>query len=313
MKEILILGGTGFVGRGLIRALLPCGLKITATYNNTPPLEDGCRWVRVDLNNPREAERVIRNFDVVIHCAAHTANVELSLDSPNELLARNVVMGNNVIFYASNNRIPHLILLSCGIVYPHTDVALTEDEMRIHKVEPRYFAGAAVKLFYESYSEQLSRNDSTRYTVLRHSNLYGPGDRYDKPGAHVTAAAIRKIYKATSTSIEMWGDGKEKRDILHIDDFAKLVVKIVLAEPSQKYKIYNVSQGEATTIFELYQRLIKISKKTLNVIRNVDAPTIPIDILIDSSAVRTEYNWEPKYTIDTGLEHAYREYANSQA
>ena len=74
--------------------------------------------------------------------------------------------------------------------------------------------------------------EKTKYTIVRHSNIYGPHDKFDLEKSHVFGATITKVMQAKD-KIEVWGEGKEIRDFLYIDDLIDFIKKALL-----KQKIY---------------------------------------------------------------------------
>ena len=83
-----------------------------------------------------------------------------------------------------------------------------------------------MKVFVEKMSEFYSRISKTKYTLIRHSNVYGPHDKYDLEKSHVFGATITKVMKAKKEII-IWGTGNESRDLIHIDDLINFVVCVI--------------------------------------------------------------------------------------
>ena len=71
----------------------------------------------------------------------------------------------------------------------------------------------------------------TKYTVIRHSNIYGPYDKFDLEKSHFMGATITKVLTAKK-NIEVWGEGKESRDFVFIDDLVKFIEKSILFQKS---------------------------------------------------------------------------------
>ena len=72
--------------------------------------------------------------------------------------------------------------------------------------------------------EFYSQISDTKFTVIRHSNIYGPYDKFDLERSHFIGATISKVMNSSS-KISVWGKGKEKRDLLHVNDLTNLIQK----------------------------------------------------------------------------------------
>ena len=80
------------------------------------------------------------------------------------------------------------------------------------------------KVYVEKMCEFFSRLGKTKHTVLRHSNMYGPHDKYDLEKSHVFGATVTKVMNSTDGKVNVWGTGEEKRDLLYVGDLVDFIV-----------------------------------------------------------------------------------------
>tara|TARA_B110000008_G_C16619323_1_gene423813 strand:- start:157 stop:627 length:471 start_codon:yes stop_codon:yes gene_type:complete len=139
----------------------------------------------------------------------------------------------------------------------------------------------------------------TKFTIIRHSNIYGPHDKYDLDKSHVFGATITKVMRATDT-LEVWGSGKEIRDFLYADDLVDFIKTAIRKQKSQ-YEIYNCGSGEPITVKELCEKIIKLSGKDIKIQFNKAKPTIPFNMFLNTAKAKKELGWSPKTKIDNGV------------
>ena len=98
-----------------------------------------------------------------------------------------------------------------------------------------------------------SRLGNTKYTAIRHSNIYGPYDKYDLERSHVFGATITKVMTAKK-EVVVWGKGTEERDLLHIDDLVNFV-KLVIQKQKKKFQLFNCGVGYSISINNLVKKI----------------------------------------------------------
>ena len=139
-----------------------------------------------------------------------------------------------------------------------------------------------------------------KYTAIRHSNIYGPHDKYDLEKSHVTGATITKVMTSRDGVINVWGTGEEKRDLLYIDDFIDFV-DCALQNQEEQYELFNVGLGEGIKIKDLVTEVIKASGKELSMKHDLTKPTVPTSLFLDCGYAKEKLEWIPSHTLNEGL------------
>ena len=151
--------------------------------------------------------------------------------------------------------------------------------------------------------------DRTRYTVIRHSNIYGPHDKFDLEHSHVLGATLTKVMKNADGQVVMWGPGTEIRDLLYIDDLADFVSKAIQRQQTN-FELVNVGSGKGVTINELVQKIIACCGKQLQVSHDLSKPHLPVNIRLDISQAEKIFGWKPTTELQDGIQKTmawYRE------
>ena len=158
--------------------------------------------------------------------------------------------------------------------------------------------------------EFYSRLGKTKHTVIRHSNMYGPYDKYDLEKSHVFGATITKVMTSQDRKINVWGTGEEKRDLLYVEDLVDFI-DIAINKQTTPYELLNIGLGEGIKIKDLVQKIITHSERDLEIVHDLSKPTIPTSLFLDCSLVKEKLDWEPKHTLDEGIIKTLNWYKNN--
>ena len=156
-----------------------------------------------------------------------------------------------------------------------------------------------MKVYMEKMSEFFSNISKTKFTVVRHSNLYGPFDKFDLNKSHVFGASITKVMNSKKF-VTILGKGKEKRDLLYIDDFTNFIHSVTLKQ-KKKFRIYNCGSGEFLSIKSLINKIVKISQKKLKIRNKKSYNSLNTFLKFDCTLARKELGWKPVVSLDNGI------------
>ncbi len=303
MKKIIVLGASGFIGKNIALSLAKSKNKIVGTYFKNYPyeLKNKINLVKCDLRNPKQVINLTKKTDILIHCAATTSGAKDIVNKPYIHVTDNAIMNSVITRAAFENEVKHIIMFSCTVMYRSSKKPLKENDFNPNKeMYSNYFGGGWMKVFTEKMSEFYSRLGKNKYTVIRHSNIYGPYDKFDLEKSHVFGASITKVIKNKNGKIKIWGDGKEKRDLLYIDDLVDFVKKIMF-KPKKSFCVYNIGLGKAISINELTRKIINISKLKLKIKNDLKKKSLKNNIVLNCSLAKKDYGWKPKISIEKGI------------
>lgn len=301
--KVLICGATGFIGKNIAERLIKRrDLQVFGTYFKTRPdeafLNSGIILIKTDLTRESQVNRIIAGKDVVIQAAAVTSGSRDAVERPYIHVTDNAVM-NSLIFRACfESSVKHVVFFSCTTMYSSRQEPVREEDFNYH-ITHKYFGVGWTKVYLEKICEFYSRISSTRYTAIRHSNIYGPYDKYDLERSHVFGATITKVMRAKNGRIVVWGDGSETRDLLYVSDLVDFVEKI-LKHQKDPFELINVGYGSSVSIKDLVGKIIKISGRNIVVEFDKAQPTIKFNLTPNIKRAR-RYHWKPKVSLESGI------------
>lgn len=309
-RKVLVCGATGFIGRNLAEALADSGeYEVYGTHFKRPPIDHpGVQSVYADLTRQDDVDRVVKGMDIIVQAAATTSGAGDIINRPYIHTADNAVMNSHILRSAFDHSVGHVLFFSCTIMYESSSAPIREDDFDISApLPPQYFGAGWTKLYIEKMCEFYSRLGRTRFTVMRHSNIYGPHDKYDLERSHVFGATMTKVLTNQDGKLVCWGPGTEERDLLHVDDLAAFV-QAAMQKQESDYELVNVGLGESVSIKDLVHRIIDCSGKDISVEHDLSKPHIPTKICLDISNAKRDFGWEPKIGLDEGIRQTMQWY-----
>ena len=304
MKNILICGATGFIGRNLLDYYYNQGnYNIRATHFKRPIVEgyDKVEWVNCDLCDPNQVKKVIEGVDIILQFAATTTGAKDIVSKPYIHVTDNAVMNSLLLREAFEQDIKHFVFPSCTIMYQKSEVAIKESDFNpSEEIQSFYFGAGYTKVYLEKMCEFYSRLGKTKHTVIRHSNMYGPYDKYDLEKSHVFGATITKVMTSEDGKVNVWGIGEEKRDLLYVSDLVDFI-DLALNKQTTPYELFNVGIGEGIRIKDLISKIIHYSGRDLEIVHDLSKPSLPTSLFLDCSRAEELLDWKPKHTLDNGI------------
>ena len=248
MKKVLVTGGVGFIGTNLINQLLKNGINVVSIddYSTGNKLNEvkGVKYLNHDIEDIFSIKE--KNFDLCFHLAAQS-RVQPSFINPQESVRVNVMGTTKVMEWAKINDVK---VVYAGSSSKHHDPSDSPYAMT------KFLGEEICKLYKKSFSVNVE--------ICRFYNVYGPGENVDEKFGNVIGIWSAKIKK--NQPIPIVGDGKQKRDFVHVYDLVDGLIKIGFSEKSHK-DAWELGTGINYSVNDLYN----IFKKKFN----VDSVNIP--------------------------------------
>ncbi len=305
MKKILILGSSGFIGKNLsLFFKKKKQFKCYGTFlKNYPKILNGKIIIKkVNLKNEKEVSKLFMEVrpDIVIQAAATTSGAKDIISKPYIHVNDNAIINSVVTKACFDNKIKHFIFFSCTVMYKASKKFLKETDFNANEeMYPNYFGAGWMKIFVEKLCEFYSRISDTKFTIIRHSNIYGPHDKFDLEKSHVFGATITKVMNAKK-DIVIWGDGSESRDLMHVDDLMNFVYRSIKSQ-KEKFNIYNVGSSKNISIKNLAEKIIRHSGKKVSIKFDLSKKSLKNSVKINIAKSKKDIGWIPKINIDVGI------------
>lgn len=313
-KKVLVTGGSGFITTNLILKLIPTGAKIYATYHKKSPqiANKKITFIKADLTKKSDCKKVTRDMDLVFMCAAVTSGANVIEKTPLVHVTPNVIMNSLMLEAAHIAGVKKFLFISSNTVYPLTDFPVKETDVNYDLYE-KYFSVAWMKLFTEKMCEMYSTKIKNPMitVIVRPGNVYGPYDDFEWETSHVIPALIRKVVERHNP-LEVWGDGKDIKDFIYVEDLAEGLMKAMVKVES--FDFFNIGGGKSITIRQILREIIKIENfNKPNVVFNSSKPTMIPVRLINVNKVKKVLQFTPKTSLQEGLTKTIQWYKKNYA
>lgn len=296
--KIYVAGHRGMVGSAIKKTLEKNGYINIIT----------CTHEELDLTNREEVKHFFAQEkpDYVILAAARVGGIMANMNAPAEFIYENLAIELNVIHEAYLNGVNKLLFLGSSCIYPRLcPQPMKEEYLLDGKVEPTNEGYAIAKIAGLKMCEMYNIQYNTEFISVMPCNIYGIGDNFDREKSHVTAALIRKFHEAKCegrTSVEVWGTGNAKRELLYVDDLADACV--FLLESYSGREFFNIGTGSDMTIRELAEVIQEVVGFEGRIVFNDSKPDGMPQKVLDVSKIHN-YGWRHRIGIKAGLRKTY--------
>jgi GDP-L-fucose synthase len=304
-QKILICGATGFIGRNIAeRYAQDNDFDVYGTFCKSAPFNHPrIKMMKTDLTNKAEVDRVVSGMDIIIQAAASTSGAKDIVSKPYIHVTDNALMNSLIFRSAFENNVRHVVFFSCSIMYQSGNRPVAENDFDANaEIYPAYFGAGWTKVYIEKMCEFYSRISSTKYTAIRHSNIYGPYDKFDLEKSHVFGATLTKVLNAKDGKISVWGNGEEERDLLYVSDLTDFVEMIVTRQ-QLPFELFNIGYGSSISVSDLVKKIISISGTDMNIEYDLSKPSIKTKLCLDISKARNFPGWMPRVSLDEGIKN----------
>ena len=272
-------------------------------FQRTPPSDlannPNIEWVKADLTKRVDVKRVLEGVEVIIQAADVTAGAQVALANPLSLITDKVIMNSLIMEQAVPAGVKQLIFFSCTNMYPNQEAPVKESDFDREKIHPKYFAIGTTKVYLEDMCQYLSQK-GVKTTAIRHSNIYGPHDKYDLERSHVFGATMTKVLTNTDGKMMVWGDGKELRDLVYISDLVDFI-ELMIEKQFDPFELINVGAGVGVSIKELAELIIQASGKDIKMEFDTSKPMTNFSLTLDVGYAKQKYGWTPKVSLEHGI------------
>lgn len=311
-KTSLVCGAGGFIGHHLVKRLKKEGFWVKGVDLKYPEFSktSADEFVIGDLREPLFVENILdRPFDEVYQLAADMGGAGYIFTGENDAdVVRNSALINlNIVYFSSKAGVKKIFYSSSACVYPEYN---QQDPDKPNCAEDSVYPAAPdseygwEKIFSERLYLAYFRNYSLNVRIARFHNIFGPEGTWTGGREKVSAALCRKAAEAPDGGeIKIWGDGRQTRSFLYIDECLTGVRKLM--DSKDFHGPVNIGSEEMVTINKLAEMIIDISGKKLTV-KHIKGPQGVRGRNSDNRLLREKLGWEPKMKLRDGLRKTYK-------
>ena len=323
-KNVIVLGGGGFIGGHLSKRLKDagCHVRIADIKNHEFWNHDEIchEFIKCDLTDPKAVELVIHEgCDELYQLAADMGGAGYIFTGENDanVMHNSALINLNVAKECVVKKVGKVFYSSSACMYPEHNQMDPENpnciESSAYPANPDSEYGWE-KLFSERLFLAFNRNYNLNVRVARFHNIFGPQGTWNGGKEKAPAAMIRKVAEAVEGGeIEVWGDGSQTRSFLHVSECVEAVLRLM---KSDFLGPVNIGSEEMVTINQLAQMAIDISGKKLT-IHNIQGKEFynkygfqcPIGVKgrnSENTLYRQEIGWEVSQSLKKGMENTFK-------
>ncbi len=310
MKKILVLGAGGFIGSHLVKRLKTEGHWVRGVDLKYPEFSRTVadEFIIGDLREQSVCRKIVTaDIDEIYQLAADMggAGYIFTGDHDADIMHNSAIINLNIVEQIVSKKIKKVFYSSSACMYPaynqeDPDNPLCTEESAYPAAPDSEYGWE--KLFSERLYLSLMRNYGIEVRIARYHNIFGPEGSWVGGREKAPAAMCRKVAEAIDgTHIEVWGDGKQTRSFLFIDECIEATIRLMDSNFSGPV---NIGSEEMVTINELANKVISISRKNLD-IKNIVGPEGVRGRNSDNTLIREKLGWDYKQSLLTGLEITY--------
>ena len=306
--KVFVAGHRGLVGSAIVRELTRLGFSNILTRTHA----------ELDLADEEAVEAFFaaEKPEYVFLAAAKVGGILANNTYPAEFIRDNLAIQSAVIEASRKEEVARLLFLGSSCIYPKLcPQPIREEYLLTGVLEPTNRPYALAKIAGIEMCWSYNRQYATHYLAAMPTNLYGPDDNFDLNTSHVLPALLRKAHRAkvaAEASIEVWGTGTPKRELLYSDDMARACVHLMQLDRAtfdgllneEQAPLVNIGTGEDCTIRELAETVSRVVGFEGELRFDTSKPDGTPRKLLDVEKIKG-LGWSPEISLEAGIRRTY--------
>ncbi len=322
MKSIMVTGGCGMIGSNLVKRLVKEGWDVYVVDNlwrgkleflndesGKPVIDLDTHFFKKDLTIYNEVRDVIGKTDYVAHLADVVAGIDYVFKNQGELFRINNLINSNV-FEACRNvgkeKIKGLLYVGTVCSFPltrqNTLIAEPLREQELFPALPESAYGWS-KLMGQLEMGYLEKETDIACCILMLHNVYGTPTDYGER-SQVIPALIRKAINYPTEAFDVWGNGKQGRAFIHVNDIVNAL--ILSLDKGWGHGHIQIGPSNYTSIQQIAEMVIKISGKDIKPFYDISKPEGDKARCANYDKAKAILGWEPTVSLEVGLLELYK-------
>jgi UDP-glucose 4-epimerase len=297
-QQVLVTGGAGFVGRSVVRALRRERARVTVV--DLQPFPDGdVTSVIGELTDPATRDAAVgEGLDGIVHLAAVTS-VLRSMEDPAGVYEANVAATAGLLELARARGAGRFLLASTNAVVGDVGDATIHEDTPLRPLTPYGATKAACEMLLSGYAGAYGMSTC----ALRLTNVYGQGMTHKD-------SFVARLMRAARTggTVEIYGDGTQRRDFVHVDD---VVQGLLLAWRRRRTGSLIIGSGRSITVLDLLDQARRVTGRRLPAVHVAPKPGEMPAVVVDIGRARS-LGYQPTVALERGLLSAWADFAGAE-
>jgi len=308
LKEALVLGAGGFIGSHMVKRLKREGFRVRGVDLKFPPYAEtqADDFVVGDLRDPQVCRAVVdRRFAEVYQFAADSAGFVFTGENDADIMHNSALINLNVLEACHRRNSRRIFYSSSACMYPERNQLDPSNpncaEDSAYPADPDSEYGWE-KLFSERLYMAFARNKGMETRIARYHNIFGPEGSWSDGREKAPAALCRKVAMAADGGeIEIWGDGKQTRSFLYVDECIEGTLRLMRSDFREPV---NIGSDEMVSINELAHMIAGVAGKKVR-LRHVSGPLGVAGRNSDNRLIEKVLGWRPSAKLRDGIARTY--------
>lgn len=299
--KILVTGGAGFIGSWIVDFLIEKKNNVVIvddlSTGEKENINSSAKFISADITDDKLMEKIFMREkpEMVIHAAANSL-LRKSIEEPLFDARVNILGTISVLEACKKSGVKKVVYLSTGGARVGEPEYLPVDEN--HPLHPLSPYGIS-KHSAEHYVWMYSKLNGFAHLIFCFGNVYGPRDRASTK--RLVPVFIEMIMRGETPTI--FGDGKQTRDFIYVEDLAKFVVGAL--EKNSAHKLFHLANGTQISVNEVFAILKKVSGLKIDAKLVAGIKGEVRDIVLDTTLVKKELGWETTTSLEEGVKKTW--------
>jgi len=308
-KRILVAGAGGFIGHHMVRFLKNKGHWVRGVDIKDPEYSsksEADEFIKLDIRNFDNCLKATNNIEWVFNFAANMGGIGYIETVNAEVMHDNVLINANIAEACKMNSVKKIFFPSSACIYSHSLTRTPKSpplkETDAYPADPSNEYGWE-KLFSERLYTSYFKDYGIEVRIARFHTIFGPETDFEGGREKAPAAICRKVALAKNgQDIEIWGDGRQTRTFLLVDDCVEAVYELM---NSDFRKPLNISSDKLITINQMVDLVCKIANKKLKKKHLINKPQGVRGRDADNTLREKVLKWKPKHSLEEGFAKTY--------
>lgn len=304
-KNVLVTGGTGLIGRQVVKILCDAGSNVKVVSLDKLKVDGRAEYILGDLTNFNLCQELTKDVDFVFHLAGIKGSIEITKQKPASFFVPLIMFNTNMLEACRLNKVEKVVYTSSIGAYSSAEIFRESDNPLGSPMD--MFPGWAkrmAELQIQAYKIQYGLNN---FAVVRPCNVYGPGDNFDPENAMVIPSLMYRIAKKEDPVI-VWGDGSAIRDFAYSRDVAEGIILALYYGTGSGF--VNLGSGKGVSIKELVETLHTFLDFNYR-FDTTKASGFPRRVM-DISLAQKLINYDPETSLLEGLKETWDWFVKNQ-